>query len=149
MLRIRIELSPGRGGLGMPHKESRPNVCVVGCGYWGKNLIRNFHDLGHLRGVFDADPLRAKPFLDRYPGIKSYANWHDVLEDSQLDAVAIVTPAETHAKLGVAALRAGKDVFVEKPLALTPQEGQMMVDTARQLNRILAVGHLLFYHPAV
>ena len=133
----------------MARKESPPNVCVVGCGYWGKNFIRNFHDLGHLYGIFDADPSRAEVFIGQYSDVKNYPSWDAVLQDAELDALAIVTPAETHAKLGIAALRAGKDVFVEKPLALTAQEGQLMVDTARQLNRVLFVGHLLFYHPAI
>src|SRR6266702_5051388 len=133
----------------MPTERSRPSVAVVGCGHWGKNLIRNFYQLGNLTGLFDADPARLDSFASQHPKLKKYRDWTEILEDAELDALAISTPAETHYKLGLAALRAGKDVFVEKPLALTAQEGQLMVDTARQLNRVLFVGHLLFYHPAI
>ncbi len=133
----------------MPTERSRPSVAVVGCGHWGKNLIRNFYQLGNLTGLFDADPARLDSFASQHPKLKKYRDWTEILEDAELDAVAISTPAETHYKLGLAALRAGKDVFVEKPLALTPDEGRFMVEAAREGKRILMVGHLLLYHPAV
>jgi len=133
----------------MPEADHRPSVSVVGCGHWGKNLIRNFGDLGHLHGLFDADRARLDSFAARYPKARIYRDWDDLLNDHELDAVVVATPAETHYKLGTAALRAGKDAFVEKPLALTPQEGRSMVETARERKRILMVGHLLLHHPAV
>ncbi len=133
----------------MPTERSRPSVAVVGCGHWGKNLIRNFYQLGNLTGLFDADPARLDSFASQHPKLKKYRDWTEILEDAELDALAISTPAETHYKLGLAALRAGKDVFVEKPLALTPDEGRFMVEAAREGKRILMVGHLLLYHPAV
>jgi UDP-2-acetamido-3-amino-2,3-dideoxy-glucuronate N-acetyltransferase len=133
----------------MPIQGRPPRIAVVGCGYWGKNLVRNFHELGHLYGLLDADHLHLQSFATQYPAAKIYRNWNDLLDDRELDAVAIATPAETHFKLGTAALTAGKDVFVEKPLALTPKEGMEMVERGRRYNRVLMVGHLLFYHPAV
>src|SRR6266700_5239300 len=133
----------------MPTERSRPSVAVVGCGHWGKNLIRNFYQLGNLTGLFDADAARLDSFASQHPKLKNYRDWAEILEDAELDALAISTPAETHYKLGLAALRAGKDVFVEKPLALTPDEGRIMVGAAREGKRILTVGHLLLYHPAV
>jgi UDP-2-acetamido-3-amino-2,3-dideoxy-glucuronate N-acetyltransferase len=125
------------------------NVSVVGCGHWGKNLARNFSNLGRLYSICERDPERLQSFAALYPATKSYTRLEDALADSELDAVALATPAEEHFWMALAALRAGKDVFVEKPLALDWKEGQEMVETARHLNRILMVGHLLRYHPAI
>jgi UDP-2-acetamido-3-amino-2,3-dideoxy-glucuronate N-acetyltransferase len=125
-----------------------PNICVAGCGHWGKNLIRNFHQLGRLYAVCDSDAGRAASFGERY-GVQAFTTLEDALADPDLHAVAIATPAESHAPMALAALNAGKDVFVEKPLALRWQDGLEMTNTARGLGRILMVGHLLMYHPAV
>jgi UDP-2-acetamido-3-amino-2,3-dideoxy-glucuronate N-acetyltransferase len=125
-----------------------PNICVAGCGHWGKNLIRNFHQLGRLYAVCDSDAGRAAAFGERY-GVQAFTRLEDALADPDLHAVAIATPAESHAPMALAALNAGKDVFVEKPLALRWQDGLEMTNTARGLGRILMVGHLLMYHPAV
>lgn len=125
-----------------------PNICVAGCGHWGKNLARNFAALGHLYAVCDADTLRADSFGQQY-GVRGYATFAEALACRDIDAVAIATPAEHHASMTIAALRAGKDVFVEKPLALRWQDGVEMTEEARRLDRILMVGHLLLYHPAI
>jgi UDP-2-acetamido-3-amino-2,3-dideoxy-glucuronate N-acetyltransferase len=125
-----------------------PNICVAGCGHWGKNLIRNFHQFGRLYAVCDSDAGRAAAFGERY-GVQAFTRLEDALADPDLHAVAIATPAESHAPMALAALNAGKDVFVEKPLALRWQDGLEMTNTARGLGRILMVGHLLMYHPAV
>ena len=127
---------------------SDPRVCVVGCGNWGKNLARNFHKLGALSAVCEADGHRLESFQTQY-GVKGFPRLDAALQDPDLAAVVIATPAEEHAAMALAALRAGKDVFVEKPLALRWQDGVEMVETARQRNRILMVGHLLLYHPAI
>lgn len=124
-------------------------ICVTGCGYWGKNLARNFANLGRLYAICESDPERLKSFAGLYPGAKAYSRLEDAVADPNVDAFAVATPAEEHFRMTLAILRAGKDVFVEKPLALNWQEGTEMVEAARRNNRILMVGHLLRYHPAV
>ena len=129
--------------------SNRVNICVVGCGHWGKNLARNFNALGHLYSVCESDPTRLQSFASLYSGAKPYAHLEAALADSELDAVVLATPAEEHCRMAMAALRAGKDVFVEKPLTLDWKDGLEMVETAHHLSRILMVGHLLRYHPAI
>ncbi len=125
-----------------------PRVAVVGCGYWGKNLVRNFAELGHLAAVCDADPDRLREFGDRY-GVATHLALSDLLSAPGIDAVVVATPAETHAVVAREALLRDRDVFVEKPLALDVDEGQALVDLARDRGRVLMVGHLLHYHGAV
>jgi UDP-2-acetamido-3-amino-2,3-dideoxy-glucuronate N-acetyltransferase len=132
----------------LPDTRFKPNVCVAGCGHWGKNLIRNFHLVGALAGVYDADAVRTEAFAAEYQ-VNGHHSFHSVLADPAVKGVAIATPAEMHARMAIAALRAGKDVFVEKPLALRAQDGVEMVEEARLAGKILMVGHLLLYHPAV
>jgi len=129
--------------------KNQVRICVVGCGHWGKNLLRNFHATGCLFGLFDSLPERRGVFAAQYPGIRDYAGYQEVLQDSEVDAVALATPAEEHAPMAIAALEAGKDVFVEKPMALTPEAGEEILETARQTRHIVMVGHLLLYHPAI
>jgi UDP-2-acetamido-3-amino-2,3-dideoxy-glucuronate N-acetyltransferase len=128
---------------------SRVNICVVGCGHWGKNLARNFSNLKRLHAICESDPERRQSFAAQYPDAKAYGQLADVLADSELDAVVLATPAEEHYPMALAALRAGKDVFVEKPLTLDWKDGVEMVETAHRHGRILMVGHLLRYHPAI
>ena len=129
--------------------ENRAKICVVGTGYWGKNLVRNFDQLGYLRGIYDNNVSAAEEVGKRHPGARIYATFDEVLADPEVSALAIATPAEQHAEIAIRAMRAGKDCFVEKPLALSAEEGQRMVDVSRQTGRILMVGHLLRYHPAI
>lgn len=124
-------------------------ICVAGCGYWGKNLIRNFAALGNLRAICDSNPATLAQFEAQYPEIKAYYRLEDALCDPAVDAVALATPAEQHHRMGMAALKAGKDLFVEKPLALEWEDGVEMVEAAKERGRILMVGHLLRYHPAI
>jgi UDP-2-acetamido-3-amino-2,3-dideoxy-glucuronate N-acetyltransferase len=132
-----------------PAPGAAPRVCVAGCGHWGKNLIRNFEAIGALHGVYDVDKARAKSLAASLPGASCYDSYADALADPAISAVIIATPAEQHAIMALQAIEAGKDVFVEKPLALTAADGQRMVDSARSHRRLLMVGHLLLYHPAV
>lgn len=132
-----------------PVQQPVPRIAVVGSGYWGKNLVRNFHELAALEAICDSDPPRRAALERQYPGCRVTATFGDVLADASLTAVAIATPAETHARLVKEALLAGKDVFVEKPLSLSASEGEELVDLAQKLGRILMVGHLLWYHPAI
>lgn len=127
----------------------RVNVCVVGCGHWGKNLARNFSELGHLHSICESSQERLQSFAGLYPSAHSYSRLEEALANPGLHAVAIAAPAEEHSRMTLMALKAGKDVFVEKPLTLDWKDGVEMVGTAHSLGRILMVGHLLRYHPAV
>ncbi|MGI9433322.1 MAG: Gfo/Idh/MocA family oxidoreductase [Geminicoccaceae bacterium] len=122
------------------------SVAVVGCGYWGKNLVRNFSELGALGAISDPNPeIASKMSVEHGAPAMSF---DAVLGNDGIDAVAIAAPAELHAKLCIKAMRAGKHVFVEKPLALTLDDGQEVLKVAEQARRTLMVGHLLQYHPA-
>jgi UDP-2-acetamido-3-amino-2,3-dideoxy-glucuronate N-acetyltransferase len=126
-------------------------VAVIGSGYWGKNLVRNFHTLGCLTAICDKDPQVLDQFKKVYPDVPIFLNYDDLLNDKKfcLDGIAIATPAETHYRLTRKALLAGKHVFVEKPLALTEKEGQELVELAEKNQSILMVGHVLQYHAAI
>ena len=126
-----------------------PRVAVVGCGYWGRNLARNFRALGALRAVVDATPAGRALAHEIAPEVDVYPELEPVLARSDIDAVALATPAVTHGTLGLQVLAAGKDLFVEKPMALTLEEGRQLVEVAERQHRILQVGHILEYHPAV
>jgi len=126
-----------------------PSIACIGAGYWGKNLVRNFHALGGLRTVCDADANRLGALGGEYPGVQFTPELGVVLSDPSVQGVAIATPAETHGAIVRQALRAGKDVFVEKPLCLDVEEGQELIALAAKQKCILMVGHLLWYHPAV
>ncbi|MBI5816652.1 MAG: Gfo/Idh/MocA family oxidoreductase [Nitrospinae bacterium] len=124
-------------------------VAVIGAGYWGKNLVRNFHSLGALKSVCDSDPNTLAGFQRQYPGVCGASTVKEVLDDPEVNAVAIATPAETHYSLAVACLEAGKAVYVEKPLCLNVDDGEKLLKLAVDKKTILMVGHLLQYHPAV
>lgn len=124
-------------------------ICVVGCGHWGKNLVRTFSSLQALYGLYDIDADRRRALSQNYPAAKIFSDWEAVLSDPNIEGIAVASPAEFHHDLTMAALSAGKHVFVEKPLALEWEDGAEMVETARDRKRILMVGHLLHYHPAV
>jgi UDP-2-acetamido-3-amino-2,3-dideoxy-glucuronate N-acetyltransferase len=118
-------------------------------GYWGKNLVRNFHALGALRVVCDSEASRRAAVEKDYPGVEFSADYASVLKNPGIAAVALATPAVTHFDMARQALEAGKDVFVEKPLALAEADGEALVTLAARHQRILMVGHILRYHPAV
>jgi UDP-2-acetamido-3-amino-2,3-dideoxy-glucuronate N-acetyltransferase len=124
------------------------HITVVGTGYWGKNLVRNFHALGVLGAVCDADTQVLQLMVNQYQ-VQGIAALSDVLADPAIEGVAIATPAVTHADIIRSALLASKDVYVEKPLCLSEQDGQELTTLARERDRVLMVGHLLWHHPAV
>lgn len=126
-----------------------PNVAVLGCGYWGKNLVRNFFELGALGLV--CDPLESGRAVASKiaPGIPVSARFEDALANLEITAVAISAPAAMHYALAKQALDAGKDVFVEKPLCLHVNEAEELVAIASAKKKVLMVGHLLQYHPCV
>ena len=129
--------------------SATPQIALVGCGYWGKNLCRNFHALGALAAVVDATENGQATARTLAPDSEITDSLDDVLRNIQIQGVALATPAETHAELAIQAMQAGKDVFVEKPMALTLEDAEKMKNVTEETGRILMVGHLLEYHPAV
>jgi predicted dehydrogenase len=129
----------------MLHPNPRPKVAVIGCGYWGKNLVRHFAELGALCAVCDANQDLANQVAHTYAVVNYTVE--DIL-NSDCDGVVIATPAAQHFTLTEKALKAGKHVFVEKPLSLKGEEAKQLCDLAVQVNKKLMVGHLLQYHPA-
>jgi predicted dehydrogenase len=125
------------------------SVAVLGCGYWGKNLVRNFHALGALKAVADVSAAGRATAESIAPGVPVHDRLDAVLADKSITGVVIATPAETHADLCERALRANKDVLCEKPLALRYEDASRVTSLARERERILMVGHILEYHPAI
>jgi UDP-2-acetamido-3-amino-2,3-dideoxy-glucuronate N-acetyltransferase len=124
-----------------------PAVAVIGSGYWGKNLVRNFYKLGALKLICDKDDAILQNLKEQYEGVEGCLATSDVLTRDEIDAVVIASPAETHFNLAREALLSGKHVFVEKPLVLEEDEGREIIGIAREKNKVLMVGHLLQYHP--
>lgn len=124
-------------------------LAVVGTGYWGKNLVRNFHALGALHTICDTNPQTLAQFLTQYPAAKGASALAQVLTDPEIDGVVVASPAETHGAIVRECLLAGKDVYVEKPICLSAEEGARLVALSKEKGRILMVGHLLWYHPVV
>ena len=124
-------------------------VAVVGAGYWGKNLVRNFHQLGVLHTACDADKKTRTQLIKDYPDVACVDQYDTILKNPAVSAVVIATPAVTHFSVAVKALQAGKHVFVEKPLAVTYDEGHELTALARSSGKTLFVGHILHYHPGV
>lgn len=125
------------------------NIAVIGAGYWGKNLVRNFHELGVLGGICDSDSLKLSVFKKEYPDAELFKTTGELYRSENINAIAVATPAEMHYKLARQALLKGKDVFVEKPLCLSIDEGIELNRIADEKRKILMVGHLLQYHPAI
>jgi UDP-2-acetamido-3-amino-2,3-dideoxy-glucuronate N-acetyltransferase len=124
-------------------------VAAVGTGYWGENLVRVFYQLGPLKSIFDSHGPRVQQLAAKHPGLAVAPSLEDILADPEIQGIVIATPAETHAAIAKAALEAGKDVFVEKPLALRCEDAERLMDLAERKKRILMVGHLLEFHPAI
>lgn len=125
------------------------NIAVIGGGYWGKNLIRTFHELNALRQICDTNLELLGSYAQKLPEVELSSSFQSVLANDGIDAIVIATPAATHHSLVKQALNAGKDVFVEKPLALHRAEGEEVTMLAEKTKRVLMVGHILQYHPAV
>ena len=131
--------------------DSTVRIGVVGLGYWGPNLARNFDALAgvELAWCCDADEQRRERLQAVHRKTRFTASLDDLLADPELDAIALATPVPTHAELGRSVLAAGKHCFVEKPLALRSADAELLVAAARETDRVLMVGHLLEYHPGV
>jgi UDP-2-acetamido-3-amino-2,3-dideoxy-glucuronate N-acetyltransferase len=125
-----------------------PKIAVIGCGYWGKNVVRAFHTLGSLHCVCDVRPQVLEAAREKY-GVQTSLKISEVLADPAVEAVAIAAPAVQHYQLVREALEAGKHVLVEKPLALRLEEGRHLSEIADARERVLMVGHILEYHPAI
>jgi predicted dehydrogenase len=123
-------------------------VAVVGCGYWGQNVVRNFHTLRALGVIVDTAPNARENAAQLAPGVEVVNDLDQVLGRNDIQAVVLATPASTHAPLGLKVLAAGKDLLIEKPMALSVADAAQLVERAKAGQRILHVGHLLEYHPS-
>ena len=132
-------------------EEKRVRIAVAGVGGWGKNLARNY---GQIRGaelsyICDLDKVNLKSVRPVCRPKACTTNFQEVVDDPDVDAVVIATPAQTHHPLGMRALAAGKDVYIEKPFAMSSAEGRELIALAEEKDRVLMVGHLLEYHPVI
>ena len=134
------------------NSETSPlSIAVVGAGYWGPNLVRNFARVrnGHLAAVCDLDPQRLAQLKSSCPDARATDNYDSLLQDDSIGAIVLATPARAHFEMARAALEANKHVYVEKPLCLNSSHAAQLLELSRQRARVLMVGHLLEYHPAV
>jgi predicted dehydrogenase len=134
-----------------PEVDAPITVGVVGLGYWGPNIARNLVAISgcELAWLCDPDDSARERLAGAFPGVAATGDLGELLEDPRLDALMLATPVQTHAELAVEVLRAGKHCFVEKPLATTSAEAERAIAAAAGTGRVLMVGHLLEYHPAV
>jgi predicted dehydrogenase len=130
---------------------SEVRIGVVGLGYWGPNIARNFAAIpgSELVWCCDASPEARERASAMFPGVRLTADLNELLSDPELDAIAVATPVPTHGDLAVRVLEAGKHCFVEKPLAQSVPDAERAVAAAESAGRVLMVGHLLEYHPGV
>lgn len=127
------------------------SIGIIGYGYWGPNLVRNFAETpgAAVGAVADLDPAKLELVKRRYPGVTTTANFHDLLRDASIDAIAVATPVNTHFELGMAALRAGKHLWLEKPMAETALQARKLIDEAERRKLVLIVDHTFIYTGAV
>jgi predicted dehydrogenase len=127
------------------------NIAIIGYGYWGPNLVRNFSELpgAKVAAVVDLDKSRLELVARRYPNVRITSDFQEVLGDSAIDAVAVATPVNTHFRLGMAVLKAGKHLWLEKPMTETSLQARKLVDEAERRKRVLLVDHTFLYTGAV
>lgn len=125
------------------------DIAVLGCGGWGRNIVRTMNQIGRLRAVADPSEAGQKAAKELAPAAQVYAQPDEIFADSNIRGVMIATPAETHYAMACRAIEARRDVFVEKPLTIDVDEARDLVAKAQAADRILMVGHLLEYHPAI
>jgi predicted dehydrogenase len=127
------------------------NIGVIGYGYWGPNLVRNFAELsgGRVAAVSDLSSKKLELVQKRFPGVKTTSDYNDLLKDPAIDAVAIATPVDTHFDIGMAALKAGKHVWLEKPMTETSAQARQLVEEADRRKKVLYVDHTFIYTGAV
>uniref|UniRef100_UPI004026931C Gfo/Idh/MocA family protein n=1 Tax=Candidatus Scatousia sp. TaxID=3085663 RepID=UPI004026931C len=124
-------------------------IAVIGCGVWGRNIVRNFYNLNVLEIVCDLDESNLEKVREQYPGVKTTNDFNEIINNPEITSVAVVTPSHTHFKVVKAMLEAGKNVYVEKPISTVAQEAKDLTELAHEKGLVLMVGHLLLYHPAV
>ena len=124
-------------------------IAVIGCGVWGRNIVRNFYNLNALDTVCDIDEENLKKVTEQYEGVHVTRDFHDIINNKAITGVVVVTPSHTHFKMVKAMLEAGKHVYVEKPISTVAQEAKDLTELANSKGLVLMVGHLLLYHPAV
>jgi len=127
-------------------RKLRLKIGVIGCGGWGKNLVRAFRELNVLHAVCD---INKKALPTELQGVKLYTDYAELLKNTAVDAVVIASPATTHYQIARDSLLSDKNVFVEKPLAMSYERGKEIVKLAEERNKILMVGHIMIYHPAI
>jgi len=130
-------------------KKQAPFIGLIGLGNWGENLLRNFYELGILHTAYDTSSSVIENRRQKYPNVRYARSIDEILFSSEIKAVAIAAPAVAHYELVKRAILAGKEVFVEKPLAITVKQGEEILALAKSHKRVLMVGHILQYHPAV
>jgi predicted dehydrogenase len=148
----RAESAPGPARDGAVAEDLAPlGVAVVGCGYWGPNLVRVFSGLEGVaaRAIFDVDPARAERVQRRFPALRVARDFREILDDPAIDAVSICTPVQTHYPLASAVLEAGKHVLVEKPLTDSVASALKLVELAEAKKLTLQVDHTFVYSPPV
>ncbi len=123
------------------------SIAIIGSGYWGKNLVRNYYKIGALKLICDKNETVLGAFKKEYPEVDVCLALNDVLSRNDIDALVIATPAETHYAIAREALLSGKHVYVEKPLVLEENQARDLIALAKEKNLVLMVGHLLQYHP--
>ncbi len=124
-------------------------VGVIGCGIWGKNIVRNFYGLNALNTVCDLDDDTLETLRKNYPDINLTKDFNDLIKNDNIKAICVITPSHTHFKLVKLALENNKHVYVEKPISIKAQEALKLKELAEEKGLVLMVGHLLLYHPAV
>lgn len=131
--------------------KSPVRMAIVGYGYWGPNLVRNFAEAEHCQVVYccDLDPARQQRAQRRHPWLRVTGRWEELLADKELDAVAIATPVHTHYELARQALEAGKHVLVEKPLTMRVDHAEELCELAQKKGLVLQVDHVFVYSPPV
>ena len=124
-------------------------VGVIGCGIWGKNIVRNFYNLGALHTVCDLDDDTLNMITTTYQGTKVTKDFNTLINSDEIKAICVITPSHTHFNLVKLALEHGKHVYVEKPISIKAEDAKVLKELANQKGLVLMVGHLLLYHPAV
>jgi predicted dehydrogenase len=132
-------------------KKNHLEIGVIGSGYWGPNLIRNFNSLPNctVKTVADKKQGRLDFIRQEFPSTEVTLDYLDIINDNSIDAVCIATPVKTHTNIAIEAMKAGKHVFVEKPMAANPAEAEEIREAAKKYNKKLAVGHVFQFAPAV
>ncbi len=127
------------------------NIGVIGYGYWGPNLVRNFAELpgATVAAVADLDQKKLDVVAKRHPAVRTTTDWQDLLADESIHAIAVATPVSTHFEFGMAALKAGKHLWIEKPMTETSLQARKLVDEAARRERVLFVDHTFIYTGAV